>query len=142
MNSIWDRRFLELAKMVSTWSKDPHKKVGTVIIDDKRRIKGLGYNGFPAGVADSEHRLNDKSLKLMLMVHAEINALFDARGLGVCIYTYPCLPCTQCLGAIQRNGIKRIVSLPPKPGTKWDPELVINLAEEMGIEIVIIEDFV
>lgn len=28
----WDQRFLELAKVVSTWSKDPSTKTGAVIV--------------------------------------------------------------------------------------------------------------
>lgn len=32
-NEKWNRRFVELAKNVSTWSKDPSTKVGAVIVD-------------------------------------------------------------------------------------------------------------
>src|ERR1051326_2813900 len=52
----WDRRFLELAKHVSSWSKDPSTKVGAVIVDANRRVVATGYNGFPRGVEDTPER--------------------------------------------------------------------------------------
>ena len=42
----WDYRFLDMASLISTWSKDPSTKVGAVVVDDDRRIVSLGYNGF------------------------------------------------------------------------------------------------
>ena len=42
----WDKRFLAVAKEISTWSKDPSKKIGAIIVKDKR-ILATGYNGFP-----------------------------------------------------------------------------------------------
>ena len=50
----WNMRFLEMAKMVGSWSKDPSTQVGAVIVDDDRRVISLGYNGFPKGVADNQ----------------------------------------------------------------------------------------
>ena len=37
--SKWDYRFIELAQMVSTWSKDPCKKVGAIVVLDRRIIQ-------------------------------------------------------------------------------------------------------
>ena len=53
----WDYRFLELAQLVSKWSKDPSTKVGAVIVDKNRRILSVGYNGLPKGVKDFDYRL-------------------------------------------------------------------------------------
>ena len=50
----WDKRFLELAKLVGSWSKDPSTKVGAVIVDCNNRIISVGYNGFPKGVKDNK----------------------------------------------------------------------------------------
>ena len=90
----WDLRFLELAKLVSTWSKDPSTKVGAVIIDDNRRVVSVGYNGFPKGVRDSEHRLGNREVKYNYMVHAERNAMLFANSIpkNSTIYTYPFCP--------------------------------------------------
>ena len=34
----WDKRFLELAKLVGSWSKDPSTQVGAVIVDDNKKL--------------------------------------------------------------------------------------------------------
>ena len=73
----WDRRYLDIAKSVSQWSKDPSTKVGAVLVRDNR-IVSVGYNGFPEGVDDSEERYNNRELKYDLVVHAEVNAIISA----------------------------------------------------------------
>ena len=132
----WNRRYLELARFVSTWSKDPRKQVGAVITEG-RKIKGIGYNGFPHGIADSPYRLSNKDLKNLIMIHAEVNALHSSDGKGDTIYVWPCLPCTQCLGHIIQYGIKTVVTLPADPdSTSWNQDLVMELAAEAGITII------
>jgi dCMP deaminase len=135
----WDRRYLELARFISTWSKDPNKKVGAVITAE-HKIKGVGYNGFPRGIEDSAFRLHDKELKNLIVVHAEINAIHSADGKGDTIYVYPCLPCTQCLGSIIQYGITRVVTLEPDLSSSWNCALVEELAREAGITITYLED--
>lgn len=34
----WDKRFMELAKQISTWSKDRSTGVGAVIVNDKKKV--------------------------------------------------------------------------------------------------------
>lgn len=107
----WDKRFLDLAKLVSSWSKDPSSKVGAVVVDDKNRIVSVGFNGFPMGVEDTEERLNKRELKYELIVHAEANAILcSPKSVSGCrIYVYPYLPCSRCAGAIIQSGIKEVV---------------------------------
>jgi dCMP deaminase len=107
----WDKRFLELAELVSSWSKDPSTKVGAVIVDDQNIIVSVGFNGFPKGIEDND-RLNHRDSKYQIIVHAENNALmFAKRPLDGCtIYTYPFMPCPRCAGMIIQSGIKRVVS--------------------------------
>ena len=71
LSEKWDRRFIELALHVATWSKDPSSKVGAVIVDEHRRVVSVGFNGFPAGVSDEEV---PRERKLLRVVHAEMNA--------------------------------------------------------------------
>ena len=40
----WDARFIELARHISTWSKDPSTKVGCVVIGEDREIRSTGFN--------------------------------------------------------------------------------------------------
>lgn len=108
----WDHRFLVLAKLVGSWSKDPSTQVGAVIVDEDNRIVSVGYNGFPQKIEDDE-RLHDRDTKYKIIVHGEINAiLFANRSLKGCtLYTIPFEPCPRCAGLIIQSGIKRVVSL-------------------------------
>ena len=138
--SKWDKRYLELAKLISSWSKDPRKQVGAVITY-KNYVRGVGFNGFPKGIEDSPERLNTQGLKLPLMIHAEVNALIAAQGKGDTIYVYPCLPCSQCLGQIIQSNIERIVTIEPKlMSSKWDVDLTLALAKEAGITVTLYSD--
>ncbi len=74
----WDARFLELARLVSTWSKDPSTQVGAVITRGKF-VVSLGFNGHPKGVTDSPGRLENREVKYRTIIHAEINAILTAK---------------------------------------------------------------
>jgi len=96
-NSVleWDQRFLDLAKQISTWSKDPSKKVGAVAVGKNKEILAQGYNGFPRGINDSFTRLHDREEKYKYIVHAEMNVIYNACHNGVSlhgstIYVYGC----------------------------------------------------
>lgn len=119
-SSKWDRRFLELARHVSTWSKDPSTRVGAVLVRPADHIVlGLGYNGFPRGVVDSEDRLNDRETKYQLVVHAEANAILMAgqAAKGATLYVFPSfvLPpiCNECAKLVIQAGIKEVVGYEP-----------------------------
>ena len=132
--SKWDLRYIEMARLVSLWSKDPKKQVGAVITDEQY-VRGVGFNGFPRGIEDSDVLLYDKTAKLQLIVHAELNAILAARGAGDTIYIWPCLPCPQCMGAIIQTGLSRVVSgLPAKNEvSKWSKDVVYDMASQTGI---------
>lgn len=108
----WDNRFIHLAKHIAQWSKDPSTKVGAVIVDDKKRIVGMGYNGFPRGIDDSPDRYNDKPTKYSMVVHAETNAILNAVKSveGCTLYVWPLYPCNECAKIIIQAGIKNIIS--------------------------------
>jgi dCMP deaminase len=110
----WDRRYMELAKHVAQWSKDPSTKVGAVIVRDNI-VLGQGYNGFPRGVGDHDERYNDRSIKLKYMVHAEPNAILNAQQSvkGATLYLWPTLGiqpcCCDCAKFVIQSGIKRVI---------------------------------
>ena len=115
----WDRFFLELAKHISTASKDPSTKVGAVLVNDRRQVVGIGYNGFPRGVADTDARLYNRPLKYQLIVHAEVNAILDAGrdANGATLYVYPTFAvppiCSDCCKAAIQAGVVGIVGYAP-----------------------------
>jgi dCMP deaminase len=116
---IWDKRLLSLAEHVASWSKDPSTKVGAVLAHGKD-VVGLGYNGFPKGVQDSEERLNDRPLKYKLTVHAEANAILMAgqAASGASLYVWPSFSdpnkypqaCHECCKLALQAGVVEFIS--------------------------------
>jgi len=140
MSLKWDTRFLGLAAHISSWSKDPSSQVGAVITDGNRIIS-LGYNGFAAGVNDTEDRLEDRACKLNLTIHAEENAMiFAKRDLTGCtVYvTHP--PCPRCASKLVQEEVKRVVFIAPSEDflSRWSDDLQLSyqMYEEAGIEHV------
>lgn len=118
----WNRRFLELAEVIASWSKDPSTKVGCVIVDRHRGIVSTGFNGFPRGIAD-DHRLENREAEYPIICHAEENAIMHAARVGtslsgcVAYVTFP--PCTRCARSFIQAGIREVfypggVEIPPR----------------------------
>lgn len=113
MSIKWDRRFLKLARHISSWSKDPSTQVGCVITGADREIRSTGFNGFPRGIEDSAERLEKRELKYPLICHAEENAIMHAARIGVSLkactayVTWP--PCTRCARSLVQAGVREVV---------------------------------
>lgn len=135
----WDLRFLEMAQLVATWSKDPSTKVGSVIVDRDQRIVSTGYNGFARGVDDWQGHLENREEKLRRSIHAEANALLYARRdlTGCTLYvTHP--PCARCASMICQSGIKRVVAAAPDPSfaERWSEDMrsMASQFSEAGVD--------
>lgn len=111
MSDKWDSRFIDLARLVASWSKDPSTKVGAVIVRPDHTVAAIGYNGFARGVRDHTERYADRETKYAMVVHAESNALLSSRESleGCTLYVTPIPPCSQCAAAIIQRGIRRVV---------------------------------
>ncbi|MAY12566.1 MAG: hypothetical protein CMB21_02005 [Euryarchaeota archaeon] len=113
MSDKWDIRFLELAKHIAGWSKDPSTKVGCIVVGEDREIRSTGFNGFPRGISDDNDRLLDREKKYPLICHAEENAIMHAARIGVSLkgstayVTWP--PCSRCARSLIQAGIKEVV---------------------------------
>lgn len=110
----WTQRFLSIAREVSTWSKDPSAQVGAVIVGENRNILATGYNGFPRGIYDYQHRLDNRTEKYKYVVHAEKNCLYNALYNHVDIreatmYVYGLPVCNECSKGILQSGITSVV---------------------------------
>jgi dCMP deaminase len=118
-----------MAEYAASASKDPSTKVGAVIIDEKRRIVSIGYNGFARGVEDTIERLEDRELKYRMIIHAERNALmFANRSVDGCtLYTWPFQPCTVCAALVIQSGIKRVVA-PTSLNPRWMDDFKLSSA--------------
>ena len=106
----WDRRYLDMAEHVAQWSKDPSRKVGSVIVNRYNRIVSVGYNGFPEGVLDIDERYTDRETKYLFVNHAERNALdnatVDLHGHSLYVTMFPC---SECAKSIIQKGITRVI---------------------------------
>ena len=143
----WHKRFMAMAEMVSTWSKDPSTKCGAVIVRPDLTVASVGYNGFPRGCNDSPEMYENRPLKYERVVHAEMNAILSCyeRPEGYTIYVWPPSnggACARCAAHIVQSGISRIVHLPGEfADDRWDESLMIarELFSESGVEEIIID---
>ena len=137
----WHKRFLDLAKHISTWSKDPSTQVGAVIVDNSKRIISTGYNGFPIGVHDNIERLENRDIKYEMIVHGEINAIVFARQdlTNTTLYTYPFMPCSRCASIVIQSGIKTVIA-PFNDNPRWKDsfEITKTLFAEAGVDLILL----
>lgn len=115
----WDKYFMGVAILSSMRSKDPNTQVGACIVNQKKRIIGIGYNGLPVGLSDDEFPWgNDGELldtKYPYVVHAEPNAILNSiEKLDNATLYVTLFPCNECAKLIIQSGIKEIVYLSDK----------------------------
>jgi dCMP deaminase len=138
----WGDKYIHLAKEISTWSKDPSTKVGAVVVGRDGQILSQGFNGFPRGIKDSDDRLNNRERKYELIVHAEMNAIYNASLTGVSLkdstlYVYGLPICNECAKGIIQVGIKKVIAMrPEKYNIAWEESInnarnLFNEAEVM-----------
>ena len=139
----WELRYLEMAKLVSTWSKDPSTKVGSVIVDSDNTVISVGFNGLPRRIQDTDQRLNNRDIKLKMIIHAEINAIITAKRPlnGATIYTYPFMSCSQCAGMIIQSGICRHISYKTN-NERWKDsfDLALEMFDEARVIVNLLEE--
>lgn len=145
MNDKWHHRFLSLADSIATWSKDPSRGVGAVIVSPMRQVLATGYNGLPRGFEDHNERLQ-RPVKYDLIVHAEMNAIIQCARNGVspvAATMYSSFsPCIHCSLAIAQAGITKVVTKQIDSGDEhWNDsiEKSIMLFEEVGIEYIAVD---
>jgi dCMP deaminase len=138
----WDKRFIELARFISTWSKDPSTQTGAVITDPSRRVISVGYNGLAQGVEDTPERLNNRDIKYKIIVHCERNALlFAGRSVENCtLYTWPFMSCATCAAMVIQAGIKRCVA-PFSDNPRWKDEFELSqqIFREAGVAVELLD---
>lgn len=130
--SRWDQRFLQLARFIAQWSKDPSTKVGCVIVDDMKRIVSTGFNGLASGVEDTIERLENRDIKYKMVVHAERNAIIDAKRnlAGMTAYVWPIMPCSECAAMIIQAGLAKVIA-PSTDNQRLIESCRFDLTEQM-----------
>ncbi|MDD7391963.1 MAG: dCMP deaminase family protein [Fusobacteriaceae bacterium] len=115
----WDDYFMGIAVLSAMRSKDPNTQVGACIVNEEKRIVGVGYNGFPKGCEDTEFPWEREGefleTKYPYVCHAELNAILNSiKSLKNCTIYVALFPCNECSKAIIQSGIKEIVYLSDK----------------------------
>lgn len=106
----WDEYFMKIAETVALKSKDPSSKMGCVIVDPKKRVVSLGYNGMLQGADESKMTLSERPMKYYFAIHSEMNAvLFAHQDLTGCTIYNRVATCENCLKYCLQAGIKRFV---------------------------------
>ncbi len=145
MNEKWHKRYLYLAKEVSTWSKDT-TQIGAIAIGDKGQVLAQGYNGFPRGIKDTDARYFDREKKYKYVVHAEQNLIYNATYNGVSLdgsrlYVVGLPICSECAKAIIQVGVKEVImptqDVPPHWKYSW--AFTQELFKEAGIKWTMIK---
>ena len=143
MSANWDKRFMELALHVASWSKDRSTKVGAVIVGSSNEIRSLGFNGFPRGCDDDAPERYQRPEKYLWTEHAERNAIYNAACQGVSLegsrMFIPWFPCMACARAIVQAGIVELICKEPDyRDPKWGEEFkrAFKMFVECGVELV------
>ena len=139
----WDEYFLEIANLVATRSTCLRRKVGAVIVKDKR-ILSTGYNGAPRGLPHCldigclREKLNiphGERHELCRGIHAEQNAIIQAATSGTnidsSILYSTHFPCSLCIKMIINSGIRKIFYLEGYPD-----DLAKTLSGEANLEMI------
>jgi|TARA_B110000483_G_scaffold156660_1_gene186033 dCMP deaminase len=137
----WDRRYLELAKLIGSWSKDPSRKIGAVAIGEHGEVLAQGYNGFPRGIDDAPSRYHDRPTKLKYVVHAEMNVIYNASLNGVSLfgstmYVYGLPVCSDCAKGIIQSGVSHVIMNDQEIPEDWkeSADLTFDMFTEAGVE--------
>lgn len=139
----WEEYFIEIAHLVASRSTCLRRKVGAILVKDKR-ILSTGYNGAPRNLAHCEevgclrNKLKIPSgqrQEICRGLHAEQNAIIQAAlyGINVKGATLYCThqPCITCSKMLINAGIKKIIFQ-----GKYPDSLAREMLKEAGIELI------
>ncbi len=139
----WPEYFMEITRMVAKRSTCLRRKVGAILVKDKR-ILATGYNGAPTGLKHCEEvgcLREDSSVpsgtrhELCRGLHAEQNVIVQAACHGIAIKgaTLYCTnkPCVICAKMIINAGIRKAFY-----EESYDDPLADQMMAEAGIELV------
>lgn len=109
----WDQYFMMAAKLAATRATCLQRKVGSVVVKN-RRIITTGFNGSPPGLPHCTEVgcliFSDRGNTCQRVIHSEHNAVLqDSANLdGATLYT-SFLPCLNCMKIIISAKIKQVV---------------------------------
>jgi len=139
----WDDYFMSVAFLTAMRSKDPSTQVGAVIVNNLKRIIGVGYNGFPTGCSDDvlpwakTSPKGELETKYPYVVHAELNAVMNKNSescIGCRLYS-TLFPCNECAKVIIQAGIREVIYASDKQKSKDSARASRKLFKLAGVEM-------
>lgn len=138
----WNEYFMDIARLVSRRSTCIRRRVGAVIVKEKR-VLATGYNGAPTGLVhcgeigclrEQTGTPSGQRHELCRGLHAEQNAIIQAayHGTSIAGATLFCttLPCSICFKMLINAGIREVIYAEGYPD-----ELSQRLLQEAEIAI-------
>jgi dCMP deaminase len=116
----WDEYFMGVALLSAQRSKDPNTQVGACIINERKKVVGIGYNGLPIGCEDDHFPWEREGAfldtKYPYICHAELNAILNkiSADLNKCTIYVTLFPCNECAKVIIQSGIREVIFLSNK----------------------------
>lgn len=139
----WDRRYMELAGQVGSWSKQ-EVKVGCIIVNaENNRIISTGFNDRPKFL-DGIHLPHKCGI-----THAEINAIVGLSAITSFPFQPECKvyvtkpPCHECAQFLYHNiNIKQVITVPADSASSWLSSQcrAQEFLESNGVEWVVLND--
>ncbi|KAJ8281016.1 hypothetical protein GJAV_G00062380 [Gymnothorax javanicus] len=137
----WPEYFMAVAFLSAQRSKDPNSQVGACIVNQERKIVGIGYNGMPNACNDDLlpwARLSSDWLdtKYPYVCHAELNAIMNKNSADVkgCTMYVALFPCNECAKLIIQAGINEVIYLSDKYHEKKEFVASRRLLDMAGIK--------
>ncbi|WP_448589670.1 deoxycytidylate deaminase [Thermodesulfobium sp.] len=143
MRPDWDSYFMKIAYLVATRSTCIRRKVGAVIVKDKR-ILSTGYNGAPSGLLhcldigclrDKMNIPSGERQELCRGLHAEQNAIIQGAMYGVSLMGSTIYvtnqPCITCAKMLIQAGIVKIIYQGDYPDT-----FALELLKEAKVDLI------
>jgi len=136
----WDAYFMGVAMLSAMRSKDPNTQVGACIVNEKKRIVGIGYNGFPIGIDDDQYPWENEGeflhTKYPYVVHAEPNAILNSTvSLDNATLYVTLFPCHECAKLIIQSGIKEIVYVENKYQQEASVQASMRMLEDAKVNL-------
>ncbi|MGA1196866.1 MAG: deoxycytidylate deaminase [Candidatus Latescibacterota bacterium] len=143
----WDEYFMGVALLSAQRSKDPNTQVGACIINEKKKIVGMGYNGLPIG-CDDDHfpwaRDGDfLETKYPYVCHAELNAIINkiSADLDKCTVYVTLFPCNECAKVLIQSGIQEVIFLANKYPDSDSVKAARKMFDSAGVRYRMLEGY-
>lgn len=136
----WDQYFMGIALLSAKRSKDPHTQVGACIVNEDKKIVGIGYNGLPNGISDDDfnwdrYASDELDSKYPYVCHAELNAILNShQDLTNCSIYVTLFPCNECCKLIIQSKIKNVYYLDDKGFNTTSEQASLKMFNQVGIK--------